>query len=642
MKSFLSFVLILLVISCAQQQETKTVAVTPQQIEAAISNGSFNRAEALIREYIHANPLPFKEQQRLLFQIDKMNRIRMDFSATDSSVLSFIHNYYDSVSPQQIRIWEEGRALEYKIIDGQKRYFNHAARNLFRISGTARRQWERINGTKPDSLNRFLAQYIPFVVNEVQKEQKFMVDPVGMEVTFTLTVRPNAVPSGELVRVWMPMPRTDIPRQTQVSLISTSQPNFVVSPDYFAHKTIYMEKRAIVDEPTIFSYTFSYTSYAEWYDFNPADLKLYNTQSDIYQNYTVEQPPHIIFSDRIKSITDEVVGNEQNPYLKVRKIYDWIDKNFPWASAREYSTIDNIPEYVLDNRHGDCGQVSLLFITMARCAGIPAKWQSGWMMHPGNKNLHDWAEVYYEGIGWVPVDQSFGRVRSSQNPNVFWYYTKGIDAFRLVVNQDTGRELYPFKMYPRSETVDFQRGEVEWRGGNLYFNQWHYNMDIVYKPAADLLTSESAEKERERHTQVSPFTESGYSTFDNGRAPFSGTYPFPIGSQPSYYQHYGRDVEEANTIFNQRSYLRNPQRDNSAPNDPYLYDSYGTTPYRYDSYQYNNSNSSNTRIEDNSISPDYNNLNRIRTEDRYVPPSERVPFPGSSSPQPYRRDLREE
>lgn len=36
------------------------------------------------------------------------------------------------------------------------------------------------------------------------------------------------------------------------------------------------------------------------------------------------------------------------------------------------------------------------------------------------------------------------------------------------------------KIYPRSETVDFQRGEVEWEGGNLYFDQWNYQFDVEY------------------------------------------------------------------------------------------------------------------------------------------------------------------
>jgi transglutaminase-like putative cysteine protease len=187
-----------------------------------------------------------------------------------------------------------------------------------------------------------------------------------------------------------------------------------------------------------------------------------------------------VFSEKIKAAVKEVVGDETNPYLKVKKIFEWININFPWASAREYSTIPNIPEYVLANRHGDCGQVSLLFITMARCAGVPAKWQSGWMMHPGNKNLHDWAEVYYDGKGWVPVDQSFGRIAGAPDDDSYYFFTKGLDAYRMIVNQGISGNFYPAKIHPRSETVDFQRGEVEWKGENLYFGRWRYKMEIEY------------------------------------------------------------------------------------------------------------------------------------------------------------------
>ena len=157
-----------------------------------------------------------------------------------------------------------------------------------------------------------------------------------------------------------------------------------------------------------------------------------------------------------------------------------MNDHFPWASAREYSTIDNIPEYVLDNRHGDCGQVTLLFVTLCRIAGIPAHFQSGFMMQPRAWNLHDWAEVYFEGIGWVPVDQSFGLAPYAEKAGKPYFYLGGIDSWRMVVNQDYGMPLVPEKKYPRSETVDFQRGEVEWEGGNLYFDRWSYHMDIEY------------------------------------------------------------------------------------------------------------------------------------------------------------------
>lgn len=68
----------------------------------------------------------------------------------------------------------------------------------------------------------------------------------------------------------------------------------------------------------------------------------------MYKEYTAEEA-HIIFTDQIKRLSDRIIGNETNPYLKVKKIFDFISDNYPWAGAREYSTIPNIPEYVIEN-----------------------------------------------------------------------------------------------------------------------------------------------------------------------------------------------------------------------------------------------------------------------------------------------------
>jgi len=40
----------------------------------------------------------------------------------------------------------------------------------------------------------------------------------------------------------------------------------------------------------------------------------------------------------------------------------------------------------------------------------------------------------------------------------------------------------PAKQSFRSDNVDSQRGEVEWSGGNLYYDQWHY--DFSWTPVA--------------------------------------------------------------------------------------------------------------------------------------------------------------
>lgn len=452
-----------------------------ESIERAIQQGEFTEASKMIRLYLLCDTLSTLERYDLNFKLELMDRVRRDFSQRDTSVLSFIKRHHPQVSMEEIRSWERSNALENMTIDGEKLYFHSAARNLFRIDSVAAKWFKHPNGGQSDSLNRFLAWHIPQLVNIAKKSNSRYVSPVKMKVKYTLTVKPGEVPTGEIVRVWMPYPRTDVKSHSNIKLISTSDPQFIISPDTYLHKTIYMEGVANDSLPLTFSYEFEYTSHAQVLLFKPEEIKEYEKSDELYTLYTQERAPHIVFSDKIRNIVKEVVGNETNPYNKVKKIYEWIDSNFPWASAREYSTISNIPEYVLANRHGDCGQVSLLFITLARAAGVPAKWQSGWMMHPGNKNLHDWAEVWFKETGWIPVDQSFGRVKESKgDDDSYYFFTKGLDAYRLIVNEDISAPLYPAKIHPRSETVDFQRGEVEWRGENLYFGRWRYKMDIEY------------------------------------------------------------------------------------------------------------------------------------------------------------------
>ncbi|MBQ8501403.1 MAG: transglutaminase domain-containing protein, partial [Bacteroides sp.] len=381
---------------------------------------------------------------------------------------------------EQMRRWEASNALECMVLDGEKRYFRNAGPNLFRIDSACYNIKVAKEGIPEEKYHRSNKENLPEIINAAKKEGKPIVAGKRMRVTYTLTVDTNAVPAGEVIRCWLPYPRADHPRQTDVKFISASQPDYIIAPQTSKHSTLYMEKRAVQGEPTVFSETFEFTSHGEWHNLKPEDIQPYDTTSAIYKEYTAEREKHIVFSPRLRELAAKLTAGETNPLLKAKRIFRWVNDHFPWASAREYSTLDNIPEYVLDNGHGDCGQVSLLFMTLCRISGIPAHWQSGFMMHPNAWNLHDWAEVYFEGIGWVPVDQSFGIPPYAGNADEEWFFLGGIDSWRMIVNSDYGMPLVPEKKYPRSETVDFQRGEVEWAGGNLYFPQWDYDMDIEY------------------------------------------------------------------------------------------------------------------------------------------------------------------
>ena len=411
---------------------------------------------------------------------DLHQRLLKDFCLDREQVKHYIQKYIPDVTDEQMDRWEESRALECMVLDGEKRYFRNAGPNLFRLDSACIDLKRKVDGEQTDGTDDVNCNHLPEVIAAVEKGGGPIVTPKRMRVTYTLTVDTNAVPAGKMIRCWLPYPRQDVKRQTEVKFLGASEPEYTFSPADCLHSTLYMEKRAVDGQPTVFSESFEYTSSAEWYNLKPGDVQPYDTTTALYKEYTAERDRHIIFSPRLRELAARLTAGESNPLLKARRIFRWVNDTFPWASAREYSTVENIPEYVLDNGHGDCGMVSLLFITLCRIEGIPAHFQSGFMMHPGSWNMHDWAEIYFEGIGWVPVDQSFGIPTFARNEKETWFFLGGIDAWRMVVNQDYGMPLVPAKQYPRSETVDFQRGEVEWEGGNLYFSKWDYDMDIEF------------------------------------------------------------------------------------------------------------------------------------------------------------------
>ena len=410
---------------------------------------------------------------------DLRHRLLCDFTRTRQETMDYIRQYIPHVNDSCMAHWERSGALEQMAIDGEKRYFHAAARNLFRIDPWCAQVWQKAHPEEPLSASQIaIMKNVPQILRDAPGHPQHLAQARRMRVTYTLTVKADAVPAGQTLRCWLPFPRTDQPRQQDVELLEVSQPRYKRSSASCAHSTIYMEQKAVAGKPTVFSETFEYTSRGAWFDLSA--VQPYQTRSKLYKEYTAERDRHIRFTPELCQLADSLTRGVDNPVEQAQRIFTYISRHFPWASAREYSTIDNIPMYVLRNRHGDCGQVSLLFITLCRICGIPAHFQSGFMMHPFGHNLHDWAEVYFEGVGWVPVDQSFGICEYATSQTERLFYMGGIDSWRMIVNTDYGMPLSPKKKYPRSETVDFQRGEVEWKKGNLYFDQWDWDIQIAY------------------------------------------------------------------------------------------------------------------------------------------------------------------
>jgi hypothetical protein len=471
----LSAVLLLVITGCATSPDCRVIMEnTKKEFDA----GNFSR----VKQLTDSLKTICKDNESLQFKADSLaqiaERILIDFPVGEEQIYAQIEKLLGSFTPEEKSEWERKGWLEWRLIDGKKMYFQRASSNLILIKKFYEQKEERLRQIAEDPDMALRLSHTEAVYKAAGNKSNPVV-PVTMKINYTITVKPDAVPEGEIIRCWLPWPKNNLPRQQKTELTGTSVQNYIIAPDTAIHSTIYMEEVAKKSVPTVFQISFTYQSSAQNFNLPAIKILPYEKSTAEYKKYTSEQPPQICFTENIKRLADSITGQDKDAEVIVRKIYYWFKENIPWTGALEYSIMPSIPEYVYENRRGDCGMQTFLFISMLRYKGVPVRWQSGWMVPPQGKNLHDWCEVFYEGAGWVPADVSYD-LQKSEVSSIREFFLSGIDSYRLIINEGISGPLHPAKQFMRSEPYDFQRGEVEWRGGNLYFDKWNYNMNIEY------------------------------------------------------------------------------------------------------------------------------------------------------------------
>ena len=124
---------------------------------------------------------------------DLHQRLLADFCLTESQVKDYIRKYIPDVTDEQMRQWEESKALECRVIDGEKRYFRNAGPNLFRIDSACCAVKMEKEGTSLSTSEQVNKEHLPEVMAAVRKEKTPVVQPKRMRVTYTLTVDSNSL-----------------------------------------------------------------------------------------------------------------------------------------------------------------------------------------------------------------------------------------------------------------------------------------------------------------------------------------------------------------------------------------------------------------------------------------------------------------
>lgn len=126
----------------------------------------------------------------------------------------------------------------------------------------------------------------------------------------------------------------------------------------------------------------------------------------IHDSETVGLPFNI--SDEARNLSNEIVGNETDPYEKARLIYNWMS---------DHSTYGSMPltTYYEENYTGNCHTFAREFRQMCWAQNIPCVYYSGNAYHPitGESAAHAWNAFFSDGE-WHLVDVTGGVTGSNQ------------------------------------------------------------------------------------------------------------------------------------------------------------------------------------------------------------------------------------
>lgn len=252
---------------------------------------------------------------------------------------------------------------------------------------------------------------------------------------YEVTVRD--IPAGaQRVSVWVPVPKTDRHQFVRDLKIECPFPYRVEKESEYGNSILHLEaKKPLPQDFSIhFTAVVERRAYTSLQGGTDAEAETKPSDRDLRADRLVP------LDGVIAKTADEVTKGSATTLEQVRAIYDYVTNQLKYDKSGDgWGRGDAL--YACDVRRGNCTDFHSLIIGMARSKSIPARFVIGFPLPEDRKEgeipgYHCWAELYVEGIGWLPVDSS----EASKHPEKREALFGGLDANR--VEFTTGRDLH--------------------------------------------------------------------------------------------------------------------------------------------------------------------------------------------------------
>lgn len=409
-------------------------------------------------------PLPMRRRLELELMMDEM--LESVYPYEQDAAEKIMDDTIEEYKAGELDYYRDIDAADWIYIDGKVRFRRNFMNNLIKTRAEIAARLRDKKRAEDDAKEKaMLDSTIMKMMEKGEAAYRF-------RIRASVQVKPEFYRPGKKVRVYIPVP-VEYSQMKDVRIIACSpEPKHIAAPEY-PQRTVCFE--GVYPQETVFSVEYEFTNRMRYVKPDPS--MVLPAQPKFYLE---ELEPHIVFKPYLIELAKSIVGNETNPLVKARLIYDWITSKPTYSFMPPYFVIEDLPGFMATRLKGDCGVFALLFITLCRIAGVPARWQSGLETSPMSIGMHDWCQFYVAPYGWLYADCSFGNSAfRSGNDMRREFYFGNLDPFRMCAASEFQHQFDPPMSHMRYDPYDNQDGEAEYEDARLLNSQIYTDQEML-------------------------------------------------------------------------------------------------------------------------------------------------------------------
>ena len=423
----------------------------PDDIRQHKEAGNYTEAIRLIDRRMEETWLPECMKKCMIAEKELMQRTAVNFPYTRETALAKIREKVADFTEEEFNKYMDDRRIRWIYIDGQQRIVDSFYGTLNKTEPAFAKRTAYTTNNLETVRDASEEEHPLDRCMRIMKEKGKMT--VRLHMRAYIKLEDQAFKPGMKVKLHLPIP-ADCEQQSEIQILD-STPGGKIDPADAWQRTISWDEEMQENHPFFVEYSYVHCAKYHETEGKPGDA-VQPTFS------TEEEAPHIVFTPYIKALVGELTEGLTDPMEKARAIYNFITHNMKYTFMQDYFTLENIPDSCAKNYNGDCGVLALTFVTMCRCAGIPAEWQSGMDAEPWDCGGHDWTRFYIAPYGWFFADPSYGTSAfRSGNLERNKFYFGNLDPYRFVANRGFMKPFLNEKKYWRQDPYDNQSGEME-------------------------------------------------------------------------------------------------------------------------------------------------------------------------------------